>query len=644
MTTGGAVTAVERMMQQALDQAGTGMYLIDSQRRMLFFNEVGRRLMPDPDAVAVGEDMFALNPLLPGTEFGAAVTDALARRVSTSTRAFSVRLAGWYDMSCYPAGEGVAIYCRNVSQEVETEERLEQARRRLQRKSALLDAATDAIYVRELDRSISYWNKGAERVYGWRADEVLGQRDSAVLPDDPTADADLIGRTLREEGEWVGVVEQTARDGRVLAMHCRWQLVRGDDGTPLFMLCMESDLTAFTREQDKTYRAQRMESLGTLAGGIAHDLNNMLTPVLIAAQLLQAGQHDDADQELLETIETSASHGAELIQRVLSFARGEEGERSLVETGPLLADVVDFAGDTLPKSIDVVLRADRDLWPVMGDRTQITQILVNLVTNARDAMPQGGTLTVSASNDAASAGARRGAHGDQIVLSVEDTGTGMDRDTASRVFEPFFSTKPTGSGTGLGLSTSLAIAKGHGGGMEVYSESGRGSRFCLYLPAALGAPATPPGVVRANESGHPRGDGELILVVDDDDAIRGLTGRMLEHYGYRTLEASDGREAILLIEADHSIDLVVTDMMMPVMGGAEVVAHLHRSRPGLPVIAASGLTANVEVARGDQHSVRFFLPKPYSAMELLQSVHRVFHDGGAAVGRPAPGGEGLPEG
>jgi len=318
------------------------------------------------------------------------------------------------------------------------------------------------------------------------------------------------------------------------------------------------------------------------------------------------------------------THGANMIRQVLSFARGEEGERSLVEIGGLVEEVADFARDTLPRSIRVHSRAASGLSPVLCDRTQILQILVNLVTNARDAMPEGGTLTLSARDRP---GGFDGSSGDLVVIEVEDTGCGMDDATASRVFEPFFSTKEHGSGTGLGLSTSLAIARGHGGSVEVYSDHGVGSRFQLRLPAAAGVPGTMRGCDRSEGFARHRGDGELVLVVDDDDAIRTLTRKTLELYGYRTVTARNGLEATHVVGEDpRAIDLVVTDMMMPVMDGAALIAHLHLHHPAIPVIAASGLTANVEVAKGDRHSVRYFLPKPFSAAELLQAVSRVFEE------------------
>jgi two-component system cell cycle sensor histidine kinase/response regulator CckA len=633
----GSGAAVERMIQQALDRLRTGIFLLDGRRRFLFFNDVGRDLMPDPSAVAVGEDIFELNPPLKGHAFGDAILLAVEGRVMSSVTAYAARLDGWYEMSCVPVDGGAAVYCRNVTEEHERQEHLEQAGHRLKRKSALLDAASDAVYVRELDGTISYWNKGAERIYGWPESEALHRQAPELL----YAEADLPAFwdavvTVLDEGTWIGVLTPITRDGRTIQTHSRWQLATDDDGDPLFVLCMSSDVTEYNRKQDETYRVQRMESLGTLAGGIAHDLNNLLTPALIAIQLLQQDHRDDQDSALLESVETSITRGSSMIRQVLSFARGEEGVHAVVATPDLVTEVADFARDTLPKSIRVRVEPTTDLPPMMCDRTQILQVLVNLITNARDAMPDGGTVTITASTRPGPS--LDGRTGDAVVIEVEDTGSGMDPGTASRIFEPFFSTKKHGSasGTGLGLSTSLAIARGHGGTLEVDSEPGRGSRFRLSLPAASGVPPTVQATGCAGEFTQYRGDGQSILVVDDDDAIRTLTRRTLEAHGYRTDAACNGREAALIVDGSpDQVDLVFTDMMMPVMDGPALIAHLHQHHPHIPLIAASGLAANVEVAGGNRHNVRFFLPKPFSAAELLQALHQVFHERASRTTRSA---------
>lgn len=329
------------------------------------------------------------------------------------------------------------------------------------------------------------------------------------------------------DGYWTGELRQVRRDGTPLIVDCRWQLIVEDDGTPTGVFAVNADVTELRRQQEQSIRDQRMESLGTLAGGIAHDLNNVLTPILMSVQLLRAGENDPARQSLLDTMDAGIKRGADMIRQVLSFARGIEGERAVVRVEELVDELVTFCRDTLPKSVVADARIDGELWPVVGDRTQLLQVLMNFVTNARDAMPDGGTISVRAYNTELTEEYRAvtslAPPGRYVAIDVEDHGIGMDADTMSKLFEPFFTTKPQGEGTGLGLPTSMAIARSHGGYIHVYSEPGRGSRFQLHLPAS--DTSTPPPSPEEPSAEMPRGNGERVLIVDDEAAIRRSCGR-----------------------------------------------------------------------------------------------------------------------
>ena len=411
----------------------------------------------------------------------------------------------------------------------------------------------------------------------------------------------------------------------VLTVDSRWTLVRDAHGQPESILSIDTDITERRKIELQFLRAQRMESIGTLAGGIAHDLNNCLAPIMLSLELLTKKFPDPDSAELLDMLSVSAQRGADMVRQVLLFARGVEGERQEVQIRLLVADTEKIVNDTFLKHIEVRTRVPNDLWTVIGDATQLHQVLLNLCVNARDAMPDGGTLTISAENlilDAHYAvldsEVRSGAY---VVLQVEDTGTGIPPVIIEKIFDPFFTTKAIGQGTGLGLSTSMAIARSHGGFVRVYSEPGKGTTFKVYLPARTGT-SSPTAGRRAVEL--PRGHGELILVVDDEPSVRLVTQQTLEAFGYRAILASDGAEALAIYaRREAEIAVVLTDMMMPVMDGPATIQVLRKMNPGLLVIAASGLVANDYAAKFADLGVLHFLPKPYTAETLLKALQKI---------------------
>ncbi len=386
------------------------------------------------------------------------------------------------------------------------------------------------------------------------------------------------------------------------------------------------DITEKKRLESQFLRAQRMESIGTLASGIAHDLNNVLTPILTSTQLmLMKSDPDSKQQQLLETIQNSARRGAALIKQVLSFARGVEGKRITLQVQHLITEIRQIAQETFPKSIEMKLDLPTNLWLVSGDATQLHQVLMNLCVNARDAMPNGGTLSLSAKNlhidppyTRMNLDAKVGAY---IVISVTDTGAGISPEILDRIFEPFFTTKDFGKGTGLGLSTVLGIIKSHGGFIEVNSALNQGTQFNLYLPAIQGmeTAATP-------ESEAIEGQGELILVVDDEAKIRQVDQAALEAYNYQVITASDGIEAIALY-AQHKqeIQLVVMDLMMPSMDGAMAIRTLRKINPQIKTVVTSGLVTDPVTLTQIGSPLQTFLAKPYTAKELVSTISRALN-------------------
>jgi PAS domain S-box-containing protein len=508
------------------------------------------------------------------------------------------------------------------------------AAERLAEQAALLDAAHEAIVVTTLEARIQYWNKGAERMYGWSATEARDRRITELLGQAAPNFAHACEQLLKT-GEWNSEWKQRAKDGRELIVDTRWTLLQDPDGRPKSILSINSDMTERRKLEQQFLRAQRMESIGTLAGGIAHDLNNMLAPILLGVDLIRRLAPNPHALILLDRIEQSAKRGADLVKQVLSFARGVEGLRIVLPFQHILHEIETIISSTFAKNIVLEIQHAPDLWVVHGDPTQVHQVLLNLCVNARDAMPGGGRISLTASNrevDAQYAVMSRGIPaGRYVLLEVADSGSGIPPEIIDRIFEPFFTTKELGRGTGLGLSTVLGIVRSHGGFVNVYSEPGRGTTFRVYLPIAREQSAPPDAGKEDQESGFPRGSGELILVVDDEPAILQVTRETLEAFGYRALVAEDGAQAIAAYAAaKHDVALVLTDMMMPVMDGPALVAALRRMSPQLPIIGASGLSANAHVAKAAGAGIRHFLPKPYSADAMLKLIRRVLSGEGGS--------------
>ena len=491
--------------------------------------------------------------------------------------------------------------------------------------ASFLDKTRDAILDCDLEGTILFWNKGAERIYGWNSQEAVGRKVVDLLYATP----ELFEKNLDiilEKGELTGEVDHLTKDRHTLAVEVRRTLVRDNEGHPKSILAIITDITERKKIEAQFMRAQRMESIGTLAGGIAHDLNNILTPIMLSIDMLKTTSSDPKTVKILQTIEVSAKRGADIVRQVLSFARGLEGQRIEVQPKHLLKDLESIIKDTFPKDIQLHFSVPNDTWTILGDPTQVHQILMNLCVNARDAMPHGGSLTIDVENcvlDAQfSAMSPEAKPGRYVNISVTDTGSGIPPDVLDKIFEPFFTTKELNKGTGLGLSTVLAIVKSHEGIVNVYSEPGKGTTFKVYLPAMeLSAQAK---VNESDQTALPRGNGEIILVVDDEASILVITSQTLQAFGYQVLTATDGAEAVALYaQRRNEIAVVLTDMMMPVMGGEAVIRVLTRINPAIKIIAASGLCANVNLARVPGSGVEHFLTKPYTAGALLKTLRAI---------------------
>jgi two-component system cell cycle sensor histidine kinase/response regulator CckA len=494
------------------------------------------------------------------------------------------------------------------------------AEEQIREQAALLEHAREAIVVTDLERRVTFWNRGAERLYGYSAGEARGQDEAAVFSWRHENEQREAHARLLSAGEWSGVVDQRSRAGRSIKVQSHWTLVRDPAGAPRSILIINTDVTEAKRLEGDLLRAQRLDSLGVLAGGIAHDLNNVLAPILMSIESLRKKVTDERSQRMFQLLEASATRGADLVRQVLAFARGVEGQRLVLEPSDIVHDLEKMLRDALPTAIELALDLPSGLWCVRGDPTQLHQVLLNLCVNARDAMPAGGVLGVSVRNveiDASFADVNPDAHpGPHILFKVSDTGAGITADVLDRIFEPFFTTKETGRGTGLGLSTAMTIVRGHQGFITVSSEPGRGSTFSVYLPAS----AEERQETEEQRRVSPHGRGELILVADDEGAIREITKETLEASGYKVVTAADGAEAVGVCASRTDVAAVLMDVHMPVMDGPAASRALLRMNPAIKVVAVSGYSS--KEAQAMSAGARLFLAKPYTADQLLAIIRQ----------------------
>ncbi len=624
--------ALAKAMEQhtrILDSVVEGIAGLDAAGRIEFINKAGAELTGWTERELIGREMhatmhhhYADGHVYPSDECPITRTlrDGEVRR--SRDEIFFRRDGTSFSVECVVSPiraisgdlSGAVVAFRDITER-------KRAETLLREQAALLDQAQDAIIVRSLDHTIRFWNRGAERMYGWTSAEVLDKSIMTMLDDDPTEFTKATSAVL-ESGEWVGEIQQRTREGKSLTVEGRWTLLRRENGTPYAIMAINTDITTRKQLEQQFLRAQRMESIGTLAGGIAHDLNNVLAPIMMSIEVLQDSITDADGREMLELIAKSAKRGADMVAQVLSFGRGLESRRVQLHPSAVIREVLTIAGETFPKQIAITTELTNDLWPIEADPTQLHQVLLNLCVNARDAMPNGGSLTISGENtyiDELGAAMNIEAHaGPYVILRIADTGAGIAESNMDRIFDPFFTTKELGKGTGLGLATSLAIVKNHRGFIRVRSQVDRGTEFSIYLPA-LGAQNAVESL--STSSALPSGRGELVLVVDDEVAIREVTRHVLEAHGYRVLTAADGSEAVTVyLKHKAQVQLVLTDMMMPNMDGLTTIEVLRRMEPGIRIVGASGLGRPDPAGKNPSTALRHFLVKPFDAPTLLRTV------------------------
>lgn len=515
-----------------------------------------------------------------------------------------------------------------INHRITAENELRKSQAHLQR---ILESTGEGIHGIDKNGNIIFENPAACKILGYAPNELIKKPLHETIhhshPD---------GTFYLKENS---PITQTLNDGEVRFITNEYFFKKNGESFPVEYICSPlhnsaseingavicfRDVTIRKKLELQTLRSQRMESIGTLAGGIAHDLNNVLTPILMSLELLQQNQSESSqDSSLIKTLKTCAQRGSDLVRQVLTFARGTEGRRIPVNLSDICHDLQLIISETFPKRLRFQSDIPDNLWPLLGDPTQIHQAIMNLCVNARDAMPNGGTLTISLQNkdfttlppdiDPSTP------PGSYVVIEISDTGSGIPLPVQERIFDPFFTTKETGTGTGLGLSTTLAIIKSHGGFIQVHSRPDQGATFRLYFPAHLEALEPTPDPVSPTSSDS--GKNHLILLIDDERSIRDVATRILKSKGYQTFLAQDGEEALALYSQNRDkISLVITDMAMPNMDGTTTIQALRKINPDVIIIASSGFPDGDMSEQSPAFRPNAFLHKPYTARTLFDTI------------------------
>ncbi|MDQ2670477.1 MAG: PAS domain S-box protein [Gemmatimonadota bacterium] len=499
--------------------------------------------------------------------------------------------------------------------------------------SAIIASSEDAIVSKDLDGTIRSWNPAAERIFGYTAEEIVGRPIFTLIPPElHDEERWLLARIAQGEHVSHYEADRVRKDGRRIRISLSLSPVLTPDGRLIGASAIKRDITAQRALENQLQQAQRLEAMGRLAGGIAHDFNNLLTVIGgMAALVLKRHQSDTRDRRDLEQIAQAAERATALTQQLLAFSRQRVSEPEVLLTNDVVSGLAPILRRLVGEHIEFRTVLAPDLGRVTVDRAQLEQVLVNLVVNARDAMPDGGVLTIETANVEISGSFAqeqlRLERGSYVMMAVSDTGAGMDAVTQASIFEPFFTTKPAGEGTGLGLATVYGIVQQAGGGVYVYSEPGHGAVFKVYFPRA----AEPADAAQRGSGAWTAGGGTAqgtVLVAEDEPGVRAFTEQVLSEAGYYVLTAASGEEA-LRVAADHAgpIDLLLTDVVMSGINGRVLSERLAETRPSVPVMYMSGYTDDMVVRTGVVTAGASFLQKPFTPQALLNRV-------GAAI---APG-------
>ncbi len=539
-------------------------------------------------------------------------------------------------LSPVTTGDGMIVLSaiRDISDRKRIEQELRRAHEELDKRKSrelrdsqnrmalIVDASQDAIIGKNLDGIVTHWNKGAEDIYGYTAQEMIGNPISMLAPPERADEIPSILRKIRK-GEQVEYFEsvRVTKDKRKLHVSIAVSPIYDADGEVVGASTIARNITAQKKIEDQLRQSQKMEAVGRLAGGVAHDFNNLLGIVTACSELLR-GRVDAGSVEYIDNIREAAKRGASLTRQLLAFSRRQPTQSQVLDLNERLREVNKLLKPLMGDDVELVLREHSDNAIVEADPGHLDQVIVNLAVNARDAMPRGGRLIIETSvSDFDESFVREHPSmtaGRYVMMAISDNGIGMDEATRSRIFEPFFTTKETGKGSGLGLATVYGIVKQSGGHIWVYSEVGHGTTFKIYLPSADKKLAN--GGETYEEELPRRREGTTILLAEDDVIMRRLTRKMLEEHGYKVLEAEDGKAALdIIVSGTVSIDLTLTDVVMKGMTGPELVLRLIDSFPAMKIVYMSGYTGELITHQGLDAGIRL-LEKPFTRVSLLKTL------------------------
>ncbi|MCB0223192.1 MAG: PAS domain S-box protein [Anaerolineae bacterium] len=632
-----ALQASEEKYRHLVETSHDLIWAVNNAGEITFINPAARRVFGREPAEMIGR------PYVDFTSPDQAESIAASWATMINPEDRMINYANWFlhkdgtrlllntNAVIHRGAEDTIVGAMGTSQDITEQHRADE---QLRYQAYLLESVSDAIIAVDLNFNITMWNRAAERIYGWRADEVMDQRPSSILPTQMIGDTiEESERKLLSEGQWQGEVIHTCKDGTERYILSTVTLLKDVDGNPNGAVAVNRDITAqkqLERENEaltrQYHQAQKMESMGRLAGGIAHDFNNLLVPIIGYAELgLMTLPTDNEIYENFERINHAAGRAADLTRQILAVSRRQVLEMQTLNLNDIIRDFQQMLRRIIGEDIEIETHLAADIWPSRADKGQFEQVLLNLAVNARDAMPQGGRLTIETANvllDEAYATTHAETEpGPYVIVGVTDTGQGITPETQQHIFEPFFTTKEQSRGTGLGLATVYGIVKQHQGHIWVYSELGMGTTFKIYLPAA--DVPSPTGDSQQAGTTSLRGT-ETVLVVEDEAAVRRLVCDTLITHDYYVLEAAGPEQGLALAGAfGAEIDLLLTDVIMPKMNGRTLYERLLTKRPDLKVIYMSGYTDNILGHHGLVDDGTAFLQKPFAIRRLLEMVRQV---------------------
>jgi PAS domain S-box-containing protein len=606
---------------------------IDTDGHLQYVNPAAERLLPGLSKEGVS------HPWLAGLEMAAASSgisrgEPYSREVEIGER--------WFEQFASPVMEGrrLRIYGRDITERKRMEDELRKSHEELEirveertselwRQAELLDLANDAILVRTPDGIINFWNKGAESLYGWAKSEALGKNNAELLHPEFPVPLEEINAEILSEGRWEGEITHFGKNGRPILIFSRQVLRRDGAGGQPEILEINQDFTERRRAEERVRQGQKLEALGTLAGGIAHDINNILVPIMINSELAMLDAPPTGPlARNLEIILQAARRGRELVQQIIAFSRQEQQTAEAIDMVTVVKEAVRLLRSSIPKNIQIRESISIPSALVRADATKVHQILMNLGANAVHAMSEGGgSLDVSLAeleigSDKVSP-SRNLKAGPYLKLTLADTGHGMTRDVLARIFDPFFTTKKPGEGSGMGLAVVHGIVKSCGGSISARSEVGKGTTIEVLLPRLKGKPAGEPAEAKPAATGKGR-----ILFVDDEEIVIHSIQPMLERLGYRVTGRTNSEEALALFrERPSEFDLVITDQIMPGLTGDKLAVKVLAVRPDIPVILATGFSDTIQFKEARALGIRDFILKPFSIGEIAEKVRRALAKG-----------------